>query len=230
MMVYEPIALADKSQTILSTLHKENTLSMVKRQKTGIFVAQKIDGDSVSEVGAALRTREDEHGRFKRLEVRNDGKLNALTTVQTDSVVCSPIRIGEIGNGGQGERIYSVRGKSVSIKSRGGGGGALTGLYKIDLSDGDYTIRKLTPIEAERCQTLGDGYTAFGIDDKGNTVKISNTQRYRAIGNGFTVDVIAHILRHMDMEAMKKSWKEAGRRIEGLAKCNGKVNNIRSDK
>jgi DNA (cytosine-5)-methyltransferase 3A len=76
-------------------------------------------------------------------------------------------------------------------------GGAKTGLYKIDLPDGDYTIRKLLTVEAERCQTLPDNYTAWGIDDKGNTVKISNTQRYRAIGNGFTADVIAHILSHM---------------------------------
>jgi DNA (cytosine-5)-methyltransferase 3A len=193
MMVYEPIALADKSQTILSTMYKENALSMLKRQKTGLFVAHDI-----AEVGAALRTREDENGRFKRLEVRNDGKMNALTTAQTDTVVCSPVRIGDIGKGGQGNRVYSVQGKTVSIMANGGGRGAKTGLYKIDLPDGDYTIRKLTPIEAERCQTLPDNYTAWGIDDKGNIVKISNTQRYRAIGNGFTADVITHILSHME--------------------------------
>lgn len=189
-MVYEPVVLADKSQTILSTLHKENALSMVMRGKTGLFVAQEVSG----EVGAALRTREDEAGRFKRLEVRDDGKLNAMTTVQTDSVICSPIRVGEVGGGGQGHRIYSVQGKTVSLMANGGGGGAKTGLYKIDLPDGDYTVRKLTPIEAERCQTLPDYYTAMGIDDNGKTVNISNTQRYKAIGNGWTVDVIAHIL------------------------------------
>lgn len=47
--------------------------------------------------------------------------------------------------------------------------------------------RKLLPIECERLQTLPDNYT------KG----ISNTQRYRCIGNGWTVDVIAHILKGM---------------------------------
>ena len=206
MMVYEPIseltppiALADKSQTICATLHKENSLSMITRRKLGLIVAHAVDGaeECMCEVGAALRTREDENGKFKRLEVRNDGKLNALTTVQTDSIICTPVRIGQIGKGGQGQRIYSVRGKSVTMKSGGGGGGALTGLYKINLPDGDYIIRKLTPTETERCQTLDDGYTALGIDDKGKTVNISNTQRYRAVGNGFTVDVIAHILRHI---------------------------------
>ena len=98
--------------------------------------------------------------------------------------IAVPIRIGQIGNGGQGQRIYSVCGKSVTMTANGGGMGAKTGLYKIDLPDGDYVIRKLTPVEAERLQTLPDNYTAG----------ISNTQRYKCIGNGWTVDVIAHIL------------------------------------
>lgn len=191
--IAEPIALADKSQTILSTLYKENALSMLKRGKTGLFVAESVD------VGAALRTRADENGSFKRLEVRNDGKLNAMTTVQTDSVICSPVKVGEVGKGGQGNRIYSVQGKTVTLMGNGGGRGAKTGLYKIDLPDGDYIVRKLTPIEAERCQTLPDNYTAMGIDDKDRTVKISNTQRYRCVGNGWTVDAIAHILSHSEL-------------------------------
>lgn len=47
--------------------------------------------------------------------------------------------------------------------------------------------RKLTPIECERLQTLPDNYTAA----------VSNTQRYTALGNAFTVEVIAHILREL---------------------------------
>ena len=60
--------------------------------------------------------------------------------------------------------------------------------YKIDLPDGEYLIRKLTPLECERLQTLPDGYTEG----------VSNTQRYKAIGNGWTVDVIAHIFKHLN--------------------------------
>jgi DNA (cytosine-5)-methyltransferase 3A len=114
--------------------------------------------------------------------------------------VCAPVRVGIIGNGGQGSRIYSVHGKTVSLMANGGGHGGISGLYKIDLPDGDYTIRKLTPIEAERCQTLPDDYTALGVDDTGRLVKISNTQRYKAVGNGWTVDVISHILKNMEVE------------------------------
>ena len=99
------------------------------------------------------------------------------------SMIAEPVRVGQYGKGGQGQRIYSVRGKSVTLSANGGGQGAKTGLYRIDLPDGDYVIRKLTPVEAERLQTLPDNYTEG----------ISNTQRYKCIGNGWTVDVIAHI-------------------------------------
>lgn len=189
-MVGEPVALAEKAQTIPATIYKENALSMLIRGKTGLYCAQPV--------GAALRTREDDAGRFKRLEVRSDGKLNALTSVQTDSCICEPVLLGSIGESKRQSRIYSVRGKTVSLCGNGGGWGAKTGLYKIDLPDGDYMIRKLTPMEAERCQTLPDGYTAFGTNDKGVVVPISNTQRYKGIGNGWTVDVISHIFSFME--------------------------------
>ncbi|HOO07738.1 MAG TPA: DNA (cytosine-5-)-methyltransferase [Ruminococcus sp.] len=136
-------------------------------------------------VGAAQRGRYNGGEKTEQhIEVRNDGKSNCLTTVQKDTLVCAPVRVGHYGKGGQGQRIYSVVGKSVTLSANGGGQGAKTGLYKIDLPDGDYIIRKLTPVEAERLQTLPDNYTAG----------ISNTQRYKCIGNGWTVNVIAHIL------------------------------------
>jgi site-specific DNA-cytosine methylase len=48
--------------------------------------------------------------------------------------------------------------------------------------------RKLLPIECERLQTVPDNYTAH----------VSNTQRYKMLGNGWTVDVIAHILKNIE--------------------------------
>ncbi|MDE6835175.1 MAG: DNA cytosine methyltransferase [Ruminococcus sp.] len=119
------------------------------------------------------------------------------------TMIAVPIRIGEYGKGGQGQRIYSVHGKSVTLSANGGGQGAKTGLYKIDLPDGDYIIRKLTPVETERLQTLPDNYTSG----------ISNTQRYKCIGNAWTVDVIAHILGGLkniyakDMKEQEKKKK-----------------------
>lgn len=142
-------------------------------------------------IGAAQRGRcVDENKAEQHIEIREDGKSNCLTTVRKDTLVCTPVRVGQYGKGGQGQRIYSIRGKSVTLSANGGGQGAKTGLYKIDLPDGDYIIRKLTPVEAERLQTLPDNYTA----------DISNTQRYKCIGNGWTVDVIAHILGGLNCE------------------------------
>jgi site-specific DNA-cytosine methylase len=55
-----------------------------------------------------------------------------------------------------------------------------------DIKD-EYKIRKLTPIECERLQTVPDNYTEG----------VSNTQRYKMLGNGWTVDVISHIFEKL---------------------------------
>jgi len=139
-MIAEPIALTEKSQTILATMYKENALSMAKRRKMGLFVAEQAGAQG------------------------HDGK------------------------------VYNVQDNLISLSNSYG---VPMGKFKINLPDGYYTIRKLSPIEAERLQTLPDNYTALGVNDEGKTVDISKTQRYRAIGNGWTVDVIAHILSHV---------------------------------
>ena len=54
-------------------------------------------------------------------------------------------------------------------------------------------IRRLTTIETERLQGFPDGWTSEGLDDDGNIVKISNTQRYQACGNAVSVPVIEFI-------------------------------------
>lgn len=137
---------------------------------------------------------------YNRL-VKKD-KSNALSTRcdqifgKTGQVVVAPVKLGYVcGKDYQQNRVYSVRGKSVSLNGNGGGWGANTGLYKIDLPDGDYTIRKLTPTECERLQTWPDGYTEG----------VSNTQRYKMIGNGWTADVVAHIFGFIPKEEAREA-------------------------
>lgn len=133
------------------------------------------------------------HGfnEFRVLRPRPDNKSNTLSTVLKDNMVAEPIRLGELPGVGKGQanRIYSVRGKSICLSANGGGGGAKTGLYKVDLPDGDYIIRKLTPRECARLQTYPE--RCFDV------ANVSNTQWYKAFGNGWTVDVIAHILKSL---------------------------------
>lgn len=129
-------------------------------------------------------------GTVQTEKAQSVGTMGNMTS-KMSQVVVAPVKLGYLcGKDYQQNRVYSVRGKSVSLNGNGGGWGANRGLYKIDLPDGDYTIRKLTPTECERLQTWPDGYTEG----------VSNTQRYKMIGNGWTADVVAHIFGFIPKE------------------------------
>ena len=92
-------------------------------------------------------------------------------------------------NFSQGERIYSTDGKSPCLSANmGGSTGVGNALITDDIKD-KHKIRKLIPIECERLQTVPDNYTEG----------VSNTQRYKMIGNGWTVDVISHIFKNIEI-------------------------------
>lgn len=118
-------------------------------------------------------------------------------------------QVGMIGEkNGQGQRIYDVNGISCQLTANGGGQGAKTGLYAIlrDNQGGNIkkrivpantnpawslggcetvvgnesSIRRLTPLECERLQGFDDGWTEG----------ISDTQRYKCLGNAVTVPIV----------------------------------------
>lgn len=82
------------------------------------------------------------------------------------------------------KRVYSIDGKSPTIKAQSGGN--LEPKILVD----DFHWRKLTPIECERLQTFPDNYTEG----------VSNTQRYKMLGNSWTVDVISFIFKEIKKE------------------------------
>lgn len=89
-------------------------------------------------VGIGYRGRMEDGKWVKRYECNCEPKANALTTVQTDSMVAEPIRVGSINNGGQGDRIYDTCGKSCAVTANGGGaGGSGGGLYAEPIRVGD---------------------------------------------------------------------------------------------
>ncbi len=104
-------------------------------------------------------------------------------------VITKPVRIAKIGKGGQGDRVYSIEGKSVNLSANGGGRGAKTGLYAVK----DF-VRKLTPTECLRLQSMPDNYFEKAIY---KNKPISNTQRYKMCGNAFNKEVIVHILKSL---------------------------------
>jgi len=72
----------------------------------------------------------------------------------------------------------------------------LTTQDKHGIFDG-YRIRRLTPKETERLQGLPDDWTKYGIDENGDPVNISDSQRYRMTGNGVTVSVVDAIIKRI---------------------------------
>ena len=103
-----------------------------------------------------------------------------------------PIRLGNInGRVSQGARLYSIKGKSPALTAKYSGSDAL---YYIS---GAMEVRRLSPLECERLQTLPDYYTALGVDETGNTINIKETLRYKMIGNGWVVAVIEQFFKNI---------------------------------
>ena len=176
------------------------------------FLSQKL-------VDGFLNKKGSFNGRFKPM-IGDEGKPHTLTARYD-----KPNRLFDMGKGGQGSRVYDPNAKSVTLSSVGGGQGAKTGLYMVQrprgynkgetkwdekcptigsscwehnnlLIDEVWGVRRLTPLECERLQTLPEKYTEYG-DFDGVIKKVSDTQRYKGIGNGWTVDVITHILKNI---------------------------------
>ena len=61
----------------------------------------------------------------------------------------------------------------------------------------DMKIRRLTPIECERLQGFPDSYTRYGLDKQNNKIEISDTQRYKCLGNAVTTTVIEAIMERL---------------------------------
>ena len=214
------ICWREKGYALTASSHSATAEDMfARRQRNG--VAEPIDACCVAQRGRYIG----EGGKVaQHFEARTDGKTNTLTTVEKDNLVAEPIRIGTIENDAknpdhdsQQYRVYSPDGKSVTLCGNGGGLGAKTGLYAtpaggpdgkawlvyevrdgfitikgkrypIKLRDGFYIIRKLTVRECMRLQTVPEEYV----------FPVSNSQAYKMLGNGWTVDVIAHIMSHFE--------------------------------
>jgi DNA (cytosine-5)-methyltransferase 3A len=147
----------------------------------------------------------------QHLEPRFDGKTNCLTSVTKDNYVMGfdyrsdeGIRPRKDGKSPTllaraRQDIYGVGGVITHStqprqgKGQGGKGHLMktdNKSYCVDTGNSqaveyNYNIRRLTPVECERLQTVPDNYTAY----------VSDSQRYKMLGNGWTVDVICHILK-----------------------------------
>lgn len=141
------------------------------------------------------------------------------------AVPVSPVKVGEVGNGGQGNRIYDVEGKSVTLQANSGGIGSNTGLYAIPIEfDGDIPTKAISCADGKtyKVHEVKDGLIT--IKEKQYPIKlqdgyyiirkltvseckrlqtvpewyefpVSDTQGYKMLGNCWTVDVIIHLIK-----------------------------------
>jgi len=82
----------------------------------------------------------------------------------------------------QGNRIHPLDQKAATLCAGSHG-------YNYGYINQNGRIRRLTPLEFERLQTVPDNYTEG----------VSDTQRYKMLGNGWTVDIIAHLFKNLKL-------------------------------
>ena len=234
---FEPICInsalvsAQKRQRLywVGKRNEDGTYSKVdvkQPEDRGILLRDIIDAEPINTIdGGKARTVK---AQCQQTDINNICRYHSTYSA---TGVAEPVRVGGFpkSNGeistSQGMRIYSTKGKSVSITANGGGMGAKTGLYAIPvefendkptralspadgksyhvyevkdglvkikdgeypikLPDGYYIIRKLTVNECKKLQTIPDWYE----------FPVSDSRAYKMIGNGWTVDVIAHLIK-----------------------------------
>ena len=136
---------------------------------------------------------------YQRPRGNNPGgiKTNKTPTMTANSFVDNNLLVEKVGaicekdssSGAdiQNNRIHSINGKRDNVMEVKNGQCEINGrFHKLKLEDGFYIFRKLTITECERLQTLPDGYCKA----------VSKTQAYKALGNGWTAEVIIHLLNH----------------------------------
>lgn len=173
---------------------KDNKAHCIKAQyyKNSIanFVTNKaFDASSVAEPIILQRPHGFNGVQHLMRNFGSKGKILSHKDYKTNTITASMGMGG--GNGlyyaeqGTGKNIFEVKDKKIIIYGKE---------YTMNLEDGWWYFRKLTPIECERLQTLPDNYTEG----------VSNTQRYKCLGNGWTCDVIAHIFSFLPKEYKNK--------------------------
>ena len=134
-----------------------------------------------------------EEALLDKITIKRDDFRPKLTPTRDDvkrkddevEEAIKPIRIGVMGKGGQGERIYSTHGHAITFSAYGGGAASKTGAYYID-----GRVRKLTPYECASAM----GFHGMDV----STGDVPLLQRYKQFGNSVVVNVVEAIFKEID--------------------------------
>lgn len=100
--------------------------------------------------------------------------------------------IDKVKTNGEPKYVYPVKNGKITVNGRE---------YPIKLDDGMYVIRKLTVRECARLQTIPEWYN-FSV--------ISNSRAYKCLGNGWTVEVITHLIEQAMQGKTEESYIQLG--------------------
>ena len=166
-----------KSNCLTTTLTKEHILKIRNYEKTNTLTTVQKDNLLVAT-------------SIPKILSLNKNQLNKIEKINTDTNKSNCVTPALGRGGSSSEYLTSVKKKTLALREksktvRTGGRGSYDRHEWDSIGDKGTELyyRKLTPTECERLQTVPDGYT------KG----VSNTQRYKMLGNGWTVEVIKHI-------------------------------------
>ena len=183
----------------LTTVNKDNLIFSCltpKRTEYGKQIRKQYEAGEISE----------QRKNIQQLEPREDGKTGTLTTVQKDNMIMErkPIQLNhsdkEFGNQPrQQNRVYDEEGISPAVMA--------------NMSCGSHAvfnrcrIRRLTPTECARLQSIPDWYEWKGKFPDGKVKPTSDTQIYKMCGNGWNVEVIKHIFSFIDLDKYEQICK-----------------------
>jgi DNA (cytosine-5)-methyltransferase 1 len=168
---------------------KENNETHISKTLRSGYYKQRFGSQTINVVGT-LETDgwEKRHEQIRR--VHGIDGISPTIPTGTGGGVMTKVAIPYVRNpynGKQSETETGTIGTSVGTST----GKTAQLLHK------DLRIRRLTPTECERLQGFSDSFTKYGINEKGEDVVISDTQRYKVLGNAVTVNVVYEVARRM---------------------------------
>jgi DNA (cytosine-5)-methyltransferase 3A len=151
-----------------------------------------MKSDKPQHIGTAVDIKG--HDQIKRV-YSPDGKSPTVTTCggghREPKVVSGAYRARSVDENGKRVAWKDTKPKQMLELRKDEKSNSVTSVQKDNVLTQDKVYwRKLTPLECERLQTVPDNYTNH----------VSNTQRYKMLGNGWTIEVIAHILQNMEID------------------------------
>ena len=177
--------------TYNQTIDKNKSPALTLPHNNRFIIAPTGNTNAVEIV--AMRGRPNKEGGYTpKFETNNSGKSNCLTTCQKENLLkqSNAVEVREVkqlstnnkSNGGtqpyQQDRIYDVNGISPALQAQLPNGSTMINTSR---------IRRLTPLECMRLQTVNDNYK----------MPVSDSQRYKMLGNGWTIEVISHIFKYI---------------------------------